>query len=117
MKIAVLAAGLGFAALAAAALPAAAAPAACGQIVAGQGRHSRVEGSSDWKRHNGRVPPRLAHDRAIADWQAKVKAQCPGSSTIWLRASNRKVECEGKMGGEVCKATAKPAGKLFGRRR
>ena len=106
-----LAASIVTAALFCTSLPALADPSSCRQVIAGYGKHTRVAGSTDWKRHGGQVPPRLGFDRAIAAWQSQVKARCPHYSSNWMGALQRKVVCEGKLGGETCTATARPARK------
>jgi hypothetical protein len=47
----------------------------------------------------------IGRDQAIADWQAKVRTQCPGASMIWSAAKAKSVtECDRAMGGRftVC---------------
>jgi hypothetical protein len=56
---------------------------------------------------------KLAKTRAIANWQAAVRTNCPEASTLWLRASDKKISCEGYAGGLGCEATATPAKRLF----
>ena len=53
---------------------------------------------------------------AIAVWKAKVAAQCPGSSHLWIRAHAKTIEaCDQAMGGRfaVC-VKAVPARGLLG---
>jgi hypothetical protein len=64
-------------------------------------------------------PPRLydtervARSRAIAVWRQKVAARCPGRSTFWWRAHDKRVDCEGYAGGVACEVRAVPARKLL----
>jgi hypothetical protein len=81
----------------------------CTSAVTAKGRSSHVEGSDDWKAFKGKVPEGLAKSRAIEAWSAAVKSRCPKSSTLWMRASARAVECEGTPGHTDCTATATPA--------
>lgn len=55
---------------------------------------------------------KLARSRAIASWQQKVAALCPQDSTLWWRARDKKVDCEGYAGGIGCEVSARPARKL-----
>ena len=55
---------------------------------------------------------KLARGRAIAGWQQKVATRCPLYSTLWWRARDRKVDCEGYAGGIGCEVSARPARKL-----
>lgn len=47
----------------------------------------------------------LGRDQAVADWQTKVRARCPGASIVWKAAQAKSVtECDRAMGGRftVC---------------
>ncbi len=81
----------------------------CSSAVVGHGRSSHVEGSEDWKAYKGNVPDSLARSRAIKAWSAAVKSDCPKSSSLWMRAKERTVACEGTPGHTDCTATATPA--------
>src|SRR5438046_1043273 len=56
---------------------------------------------------------RLARRRAIEAWRQKVDWRCPGHSTFWWRAHDKRVDCEGYAGGVACEVKAVPARKLF----
>jgi hypothetical protein len=56
---------------------------------------------------------RLARSRAIAAWQQKVALRCPGRSTFWWRAYDKRIDCEGYAGGVACQVRAAPARKLL----
>jgi hypothetical protein len=93
----------------------AAAQAACLNMMTGKGRSSTVLGSADYTLYQGRVPRDLARKRAIEDWQAKTSLRCPRLSPSWLRASIKKMQCEGSVGHTDCTARARPARRLLGR--
>ena len=46
---------------------------------------------------------RLARSRAITAWRQKVALRCPGRSTFWWRAYDKRVDCEGYAGGVACR--------------
>jgi len=54
-------------------------------------------------------PEKLARDRAIAAWRAKVSQICPQVSNFWWRARDRKISCEGYAGGIGCEVSGTPA--------
>jgi hypothetical protein len=56
---------------------------------------------------------RVARSRAIAMWRQRVAFRCPGRSTFWWRAHDKRVDCEGYAGGVACEVRAIPARKLF----
>ena len=85
----------------------------CGRALSAEGRATRVEGSSDFKRYNGHVPADLARLRAISAWQGRVADLCPRYSAIWRRAVNAHVDCDAGMGHDTCIATATPRRKLL----
>src|SRR5436853_4653298 len=94
----------------AAAVPASAHSYSCHQGIAATGRIA-----------NGRNfdPPRLydtqraARSRAVAAWRQRVALRCPGRSTFWWRAHDKRVDCEGYAGGVACEVRAVPARKLL----
>ncbi len=55
---------------------------------------------------------KLARSRAIASWQKNVATLCAQYSTLWWRAHDKKVDCEGYAGGIGCEVSARPAHKL-----
>jgi hypothetical protein len=55
---------------------------------------------------------KLARSRAIAIWKQAVATRCPRYSTLWWRARDMKVECEGYAVGDGCAVIARPARKL-----
>jgi len=95
--------------------------ASCTQRIVGESRvHQALTGA-----HDGATASKIeaaytrafavARTQAINAWRAKVRATCPGRSTLWLRATRTKIEeCDRAMGGRftVC-ASAIPAKKLF----
>jgi len=56
---------------------------------------------------------RVARSRAIAAWRQRVALRCPGRSTFWWRAHDKRIDCEGYAGGIACQVSAVPARKLF----
>lgn len=56
---------------------------------------------------------RVARSRAIAAWRQRVALRCPGHSTFWWRAHDKRVDCEGYAGGVACQVRAAPARKMF----
>jgi hypothetical protein len=51
---------------------------------------------------------KLARSRAITGWRREVAKRCPQSSTLWWRARDKKIDCEGYAGGIECQARAQP---------
>ena len=86
----------------------------CRVAIAAEGVTSTVEGSADWQKYKGQIPPGLAKRRAIDNWEKIVARNCPQSSARWWRSRAKDVTCEGAAGHEVCTATATPARKLLG---
>ena len=86
---------------------------ACNTIISAEGKSIHVEGSDDFEKYQGRVPPDLAQRRAIAAWQSKVASACPAYSVRWWRSVARTIDCQSGMGKSICKVSAAPAPKLF----
>ena len=86
----------------------------CRVAIAAEGASTNVEGSNDWKKYKGILPPGLAKRRAIDNWEAIVTRNCPQYSARWWRSRSKDVSCEGAAGHEYCTATATPARKLLG---
>ena len=82
----------------------------CRRATTGSGRAANPANYDPPKHYN---MEKLAKSRAIANWQEKVRAACSGASTAWLRARDKKIECDGYAGGLGCEATATPARKFF----
>jgi len=55
-------------------------------------------------------PPRHYDTERLA---AEVALRCPGRSTFWWRAYDKRVDCEGYAGGVACRVRAAPARKLL----
>lgn len=85
----------------------------CERAVSAVGISSHVEGGRDFERYKGQVPPGLARQRAIENWQLHISNACPAYSARWWRARAARVDCEGATGKEYCTATAQPARKLL----
>ena len=88
-------------------------PVQCNGTVSATGVSSHVEGGRDFERYEGQVPPGLARQRAIENWQLQISHACPDYSMRWWRARAARVDCEGTPGHEYCTATARPARKLL----
>lgn len=86
----------------------------CRATISADGVSAHIEGSADFEQYRGKVPDGLAKARAIAAWQGKVTASCPGYSSKWWRAKAAQVDCDSGMGHQSCTATASPVRKLFG---
>ena len=82
----------------------------CRRATTGVGRAGNPLNYDPPKHYNAE---KLARSRAIANWQVSVRAACPQASTLWLRASDKKISCEGYAGGTGCEATATPAKRFF----
>lgn len=85
----------------------------CHHTISGFGRSSHVDGSTDWSRFGGNVPEGLARNRAILSWKSKVSKSCPGHTTLWWRAHEKRVECDGSAGHTDCTVFATPGRKWF----
>lgn len=88
--------------------PAAAGP--CSDGITGAGKAANPMNYDPPKHYNMNA---LARKRAIADWHEKVELKCPHESSLWLRARNKKIACDGYAGGLGCEATAVPARRIF----
>jgi hypothetical protein len=87
---------------------------ACAKVITGTGRTCHVEGCADFAKYRVKVPPKLAEQRAIANWQANVVKKCPQASTRWYRARGKSVDCDGSTGHFNCTVSAKPGRRYFG---
>ena len=86
----------------------------CRVAISAEGVTSNVEGSADWDKYKGNIPPGLAKRRAIDNWEKVVAQNCPQYSSRWWRSRTKDITCEGGVGHEYCAATATPARKLLG---
>ena len=88
----------------------AAAESACQAGITGVGRAANPLNYDPPKHYN---MGELAKKRAIANWHEQVNAKCRHDSSLWFRARNKKIECDGYAGGIGCEATAIPARRIF----
>ena len=98
------------------ATPARAAPVLnCSQQVVGKGHSHIAETREDAGKPRGGVSAdQLARKRAIADWSQRVKKFCPHHSPLYVRAHDKKIECDAGAGNRDCQVSARPARKLLG---
>ncbi len=82
----------------------------CDGVITGTGRASHGQNFDPPRKYN---TERMARERAIANWSAKVRSSCPRSSARWLIASRKRVSCDGVAGGIGCEATAHPRRRLY----
>ncbi len=83
---------------------------ACDQPVTGVGRAANPLNYDPPKHYN---MEKLAKGRAIAKWRTAVALKCAARSSLWWRAGNKKIACEGYAGGLGCEVTGTPGPRFW----